>query len=118
VGRERLALRGLRYFGRHGAHPAERELGSHVEVDVEVEADLALAVTSDRLEDTLSYSKVEAAVRRVVQGSEFNLLEALAGAIAEAVLALPRAERVTVRVTKAPRLPSQTAGFTFELHRP
>lgn len=118
MGRERLVLRGLRYFARHGAHPAERQLGSHVEVDVEVDADLALAVASDRLEDTLSYSLVEAAVREVVQGSEFSLLEGLAGAIAEAVLALPRAERVTVRVTKTPRLPSQTRGFTFELQRP
>ncbi len=85
---------------------------------MEVEADLAIAVASDRLEDTLSYSLVEAAVRRVVEGSEFSLLEGLAGAIAEAVLTLPRAEGVTVRVTKAPRLPSQTVGFTFELHRP
>ena len=85
---------------------------------MEVEADLGAAVASDRLEDTLSYSLVEAAVREVVQGAEYNLLEGLAGAIAAAVLRLPRAQAVTVRVTKAPRLPAQTAGFTFELRRP
>ncbi|MGA9774972.1 MAG: dihydroneopterin aldolase [Candidatus Dormiibacterota bacterium] len=111
-------LSGLRYFGRHGVHQAERELGSHFVVDVEVASDLAPAAASDRLEDTLSYSVIEAAVRAQVEGPSCQLLEALAGKIVDAVLALPGAEGAVVRVTKEPRLAAQTLGFTVELRRP
>lgn len=99
-------------------HPSERELGSHVVVDLEVELDLRLAGASDRPEDTLSYSVVEGAVRRRVEDGEYKLLEALAEHVAEDVLALPRARAVVVRITKPPRLPAQTVGFAVELRRP
>ncbi|MHB1526265.1 MAG: dihydroneopterin aldolase [Candidatus Dormibacteria bacterium] len=116
--RGRLLLRGLRFFGRHGNNEAERRLGSHFTVDLELTADIARAAASDRLEDGLDYSKIYEAVRLVTEEQEFHLLETLASRIADSVLAMPRVERVLVRVTKEPRRPAQTVGFAVEISRP
>lgn len=116
--RDRLLIHGLRYFGHHGVHPEERALGSHFTIDVEVTADLSGAAESDRLGDTINYSLVAELARREVEGEPRQLLEALAGRIAAAVLALPGARQVVIRVTKEPRLPAQTSGFAVEIRRP
>jgi len=83
----------MSFQGRHGVRPAEREQPQDFKVDIEVEADLAAAGRTDRLADTVDYTAVRAAAREVI---------ALASAIAEKVLALPRVESVSVRVAKRP----------------
>ena len=94
----------MRFFGHHGDLAAERELGSHVYVDVELGADLSAAGRSDALADTLDYVHCYGVVRDVVEQRQYHLLEALADAIATALLAEPRAESVRVRVAKQPPL--------------
>lgn len=97
---DRIVLSGMRFFGYHGALPAERERGQEFIVDVEVEADLAPAGRSDALEETVDYRAVYEAARAVTTGPPKNLLEAVAEEIAGRVLALERAQAVTVRVRK------------------
>ncbi|HEX4212080.1 MAG TPA: dihydroneopterin aldolase [Candidatus Dormibacteraeota bacterium] len=97
---DRICLRGLTFFGRHGVYPAERELGQRFRVDLELEGDLSAARHSDRLEDTLDYGKACALVRGVVEGEPCNLLETVAERILGSVLELPHVERATVRVHK------------------
>src|SRR2546422_916487 len=75
---DRLLLEGMTFFGRHGALPAERELGARFSVDVVLEADLADAGRSDRLEDTVDYVRAYAVVQEVVEGEPCRLLEAVA----------------------------------------
>ena len=41
--RDKIILKGLVFFGRHGVHSAERQLGQKFVVDAELSADLALA---------------------------------------------------------------------------
>jgi dihydroneopterin aldolase len=72
-----------------------------VEVDLEVETDLAAAGVSDALAETVDYGPLVALVGRSVEGGVFRLLEGLAGSIARGALdADPRIEAVTVRVRK------------------
>lgn len=92
----------MSFQGRHGVRPAEREQPQQFEVDLEVEADLRPAAASDRLADTVDYTQVRAAVKQVIEGPPKALLESLAAAIAERVLALPRVKAVSVRVVKHP----------------
>ena len=99
---DRIELRGMSFRGRHGVRDAEREGAQEFKVDIEVEADLAAAARTDRLADTVDYTKVRAAAREVIEGSPKQLLESLASAIAERVLSLPRVEAVSVRVAKFP----------------
>ena len=112
---DRLLLQGMVFFGRHGALPAERELGARFQVDVTVDADLEAARRSDRLEDTISYTDIQKLVRREVEGEPCNLLEALAERIAGRILDLERVQLATVRVTKRPPVPEEFHAFAVEV---
>jgi 7,8-dihydroneopterin aldolase/epimerase/oxygenase len=99
---DRIELHGLSFHGRHGVREAERASPQEFKVDIEVEADLREAGRTDRLADTVDYTKVRAAAREVIEGPPVQLLESLAGSIAERVLRLPHVEGVSVRVAKRP----------------
>lgn len=115
---DRLLLEGMTFFGRHGALPAERELGARFSVDVELLADLRRAGRTDRLQDTVDYSKVYELVREVVEGEPCQLLEAVAERIASRLTDLDRVDRVTVRVRKRPPLEGEFRAFGVEVTRP
>jgi dihydroneopterin aldolase len=71
------------------------------EVDVELELDAAPAGLGDDLSKTVDYRDVYAVARRVVEGRSFDLIEAIAEAIAGEVLAeKPMVSGVVVRVRK------------------
>lgn len=96
-----IELRGLRIDAICGVLPRERTTPQPLEIDVDIEADLAPAGTSDELTDTIDYGAVVAAVERVATTLRPLLLERLAECIADAVLAVDaRAEAVTVAVRK------------------
>jgi dihydroneopterin aldolase len=116
---DRITLKGMRFEGRLGVSEEERLLPQLLEVDVEIGADLAVAAGSDVLDDTIDYGPLVLLTGRVVGGSDFRLLERLAGAVADAVLeAAPRAGDVTVRVRKlAVPLDVDMDHAEVELHR-
>lgn len=94
-----LEIYGLEVYGYHGALPEERERGQPFLFDVTLVAHDA-GVRSDRLSDTVDYGKVAACVEAVATGTRFNLIEALAARIADALLAQFDVSRVRVRVRK------------------
>jgi len=97
---DRLALRAIRFHGFHGVSRAEARLGRPFEVDVEMAVDAAPAGQSDALRDAVDYAAVARLVLRTAERRRFRLLEALAEALARAVLrGFPVAE-VTIRVRK------------------
>jgi 7,8-dihydroneopterin aldolase/epimerase/oxygenase len=98
---DRILLAGMEFFGRHGVSDAERAEPQQIDVDVELEVELASAGTSDDLADTVNYSRVFDACREIVEERSFKLLEAIAEAIAARVLAdFPPVAAITVRVRK------------------
>jgi dihydroneopterin aldolase len=99
---DRIVLKGMSFQGRHGVRPAEREHAQEFKVDIEVECDLAEAGRSDRIEDTVDYTRVRAAAQAVIEGQSFKLIESLADRIADQVLHLPRVVAVSVRIAKRP----------------
>ena len=102
---DRIRLRGMRFYGYHGALPAERELGQRFEVDVELGLDLRPAGQSDDLARTVSYAEVYDLVRAVVEGSPHALLESIAEQAAARILgrfATVEEVRVLVRKPEAP----------------
>ncbi len=101
---DRIVLEGMQFYGYHGANPEERTLGQPYLVDLSVELDLRRPGASDRLEDTVSYTRLYRAVQAVLEGEAKNLLEAIAQAVADRVLAEFPVAAVTVRVKK-PRPP-------------
>ncbi len=83
-----------------GVRPRERRRRRLVEITLVVEADLEAAAASDDLERTVDYSALARLVRQEAAATEFRLVEALAGRLAAAVLALPRVRAVEVTVSK------------------
>ena len=97
---DRVTLRGLRGFGRHGVLPHERRDGQSFVVDVAIGLDTRKAAASDDLTDTVDYGGLAEAVVRTVEGECFSLLERLAERIAEGLLDDQRVRSVTVAVRK------------------
>jgi dihydroneopterin aldolase len=93
-----VELRGLRVFGRHGVRAHEKENGQDFLFDVDL--DVGDRGTSDRIEDAVDYSAVARTVQELSDAHAYDLLEALATAIADELLRRFAAERVRVRVTK------------------
>jgi dihydroneopterin aldolase len=93
-----IELRGLRLHGRHGVYPHEKEHGQDFVFDVQL--DVGERGLSDRLEDAVDYSEVARTVQEVSDARSYDLLEALATAVADELLRRFGAERAMVRVTK------------------
>jgi len=112
-----ICLSGIRSYGYTGVLPEEQVLGQWFEVNLTLWLDLSAAGLSDRLEDTLDYREVIAAVQQLIKTTKFNLLERLATAIADQVLNYPVAQ-VQVRLTKlAAAIPDFAGRVTVELTR-
>ncbi len=93
-----VELHAIELHGRHGALDWEREQGQRFLFDVELE--VGEAGSSDRLEDAVDYRDVAACVREVSDGRAYHLLESLATALADELLARFPAEHVSVCVRK------------------
>lgn len=114
---DRIELSGMCFWGRHGVRDAEREYAQEFRVDLEVEADLAEAGSSDRLGDTVDYSKLRAIAKEVVEGPPSQLIESLAQRIATRTLELPRVRAVVVRITKRPASMQPIDGASVRIER-
>ena len=113
---DRLSLLGMRFEARHGVHEWEKETAQLFEVDLVLHADLGPAAQRDDLAATADYGELHGVVRNVVEGPSFDLIEALAGAIATAALAATDpavVDAVEVRVRK-PKAPIDGALDTVE----
>jgi dihydroneopterin aldolase len=93
-----VEVQGLEVFGRHGVEEVERREGQTFLFDLELE--VSDAALSDRIEDAVDYRAVASRVRDLSESRRFDLLEALAGAVAEAIAAEFAVESVRVRVRK------------------
>ncbi|HEX6755261.1 MAG TPA: dihydroneopterin aldolase [Mycobacteriales bacterium] len=101
---DRIVLAGLRVRGRHGVLPHERRDGQDFLVDATLWLDSRPAVASDDLEDTVDYGALAERIAAVVGGEPVNLIETLAGRLAEMCMADERviAAEVTVHKPHAP----------------
>lgn len=94
----------MRARGRHGVFEQERRHGQMFVVDVTLERDLSLPAASDALGETVDYGILAQQVHQAVQSTRYDLIEALAGHIADLALADPSVDAVEVRVAK-PEVP-------------
>ncbi|HEX6761725.1 MAG TPA: dihydroneopterin aldolase [Gaiellaceae bacterium] len=95
-----VELNGLEVHGRHGAYEEEQIAGQPFWFDVRLEVGERGA--DDDLTGAVDYTEVAAAIRTVSDRHRFDLLEALAGAVADELQRAFAPEWVTVRVRKRP----------------
>jgi dihydroneopterin aldolase len=98
--RDKIIMQGLEFYGYHGVLPGEQEIGQRFLVDLELTTDLEHPGRLDDLSGAIDYSEVYGLVAKIVTKERFDLIEALAERIAQAVLAGYSVEEVMVRVKK------------------
>jgi dihydroneopterin aldolase len=114
-----VELHGLELEGRHGVEEEERARPQRFVYDLWL--DVSDASLSDRLDETVDYREVVRCVREVSDGRQFSLLEAMAGAVADELLARFPLEAAKVRVRKPDvklALPVEWTAATVERRRP
>jgi dihydroneopterin aldolase len=100
-----IFVNGLVLHAYHGVMQHEAKVGQTFSIDLVLDIELAAAARSDKLKDTVSYDLVVKTAREAFCARRYRLVEAAAGAIADAVLErCPPVQsiRVTVRKPHAP----------------
>ena len=92
----RLFLTGISASGHHGANPGEKDQAQDFVVDLDVEVE----VGDDEIASTADYRTLIRTARESVGRDSFDLLESLAHAVANQVLALDGVLKVSVIVHK------------------
>jgi len=96
-----IRLHNAVFYAYHGVLSDEQTLGGKFEVDVDLHVDLARGARADDLQQTVNYERVYDAIKQLVLGKKYMLLEALAETIADGLLAgFKKVEKVVVRVRK------------------
>jgi len=101
IERQTISLNGLRFFSYHGAEVQEAVAGAWYRVDVDICADVRIALNSDSLNDTVNYSRVASIVKRQMDIPS-KLIEHVAGRIATDLIGCfgDRIESMNIRVVK------------------
>ena len=89
----------------HGVAEHEARVGQSFALDLVLQTDLTEASRSDKLADTASYDDIVDLISKSFCGTRYRLVEAAAGAVADALLqrfARVTAVRVTVHKPHAP----------------
>ncbi|SDM50322.1 dihydroneopterin aldolase [Methylobacterium phyllostachyos] len=106
-------------FGWHGLLPEEAVLGQRFYISLEARLDLSEAGRSDDVAGTVSYADLTQIAVEIATERRFKLIEALAEAIAAAILdRFARLEAIAVRIDKpsAP-VPAILEGVSIEIVR-
>lgn len=102
---DQVFVSGLALHAYHGVMPHEAKVGQTFKLDLALDIDLAQASRSDKLADTVGYDQVVDVASKAFCAKRYRLVEAAAGAVAEAVLnqfGRVTAVRVTVHKLHAP----------------
>jgi D-erythro-7,8-dihydroneopterin triphosphate epimerase len=97
---DRIYIRDLALRCIIGIYPEERRERQDVIINVVMEGDLSMAPQSDAIEDTINYKSIKKAIVRLVEASDFNLIETMASRILDVCLEDPKVRRATVTVDK------------------
>ena len=96
-----ISLSRIEFDGRHGNTAVERRATRKFEVDVEMDVEASAAERSDRLADTVDYSRVAEVIVTVGTGEPHHLLESLARRMAEGIrAAFPAVRQIRLELRK------------------
>lgn len=116
---DKIILNNMQFYGYHGLLPEEKKIGQRFQVDLELYLDTSRAGVSDNMNQSVDYSQVFAHVKKIVEGTSKNLIEAVAETIAQDLLAsFPLLEACLVKVIKPdPPIPGHYQSVAVEIYR-
>lgn len=83
-----------------GIYPEERREKQDIVINIALYCDLRKAGRSDDLNDTVDYKAIKKAILKLVEGSQFQLIESLAENIADIALVDGKVRKVVVTIDK------------------
>ncbi|SDN34107.1 dihydroneopterin aldolase [Allokutzneria albata] len=115
---DRITLTGLRVRGHHGVFDHEKRDGQEFVVDITVWIDLDRAAETDDLRHTLHYGVLAERAAEIVGGKAYDLIESVAGRVADDVMMDERvhAAEVTIHKPNAP-IPLEFADVAVTVRR-
>ncbi len=114
----RVFVRDLELMARVGIFEVEKRYVQRIVVSVDLAVIDDYDGKSDRLEDVVDYGRIVAAIRTIVDGEHFHLIETLAERIASASLEDRRILSIRVTIEKPDILPGcRSVGIAIERHR-
>ena len=116
IAASKIYLDDMRFYAYHGVMEQERRVGGEYSVSLAIEADLAEAVCTDDVADTVNYAELYALVKREMAVPS-KLLEHVAGRIGRSAMeTFERITTLTIRVTKLnPPMGADCKGASVEL---
>lgn len=116
---DKIFVNQMEFYGYHGVFPEENRLGQRFVVDLIIETDLSAAGKSDQLDDSINYGELYGVCKEVVEGEQYNLVEAIAEQIASRVLTqFSNVQTCTVKVFKPdPPIPGHYKSVAVEIKR-
>lgn len=106
---ETIYIHGLEVSTLIGVYDWERTRQTTLLFDLAMDADLKAAMLSDDVADTIDYAKAAAFVQQVAAQCQFELLEALAHKVLDALFNAYPVQKVTLTITKPDILPDARA---------
>ncbi|MCT1901837.1 dihydroneopterin aldolase [Oceanobacillus sojae] len=116
---DKIVLKRMQFYGYHGLLPEENTLGQRFYVDADLYLSLKKAGESDAMEDSVHYGEAYEKIKHIVEEKRFNLIEAVAEAIAEELfVSFKLLEACTIHVTKPdPPIPGYYESVAVEIYR-
>lgn len=107
---DRLDLKGIEVYAKHGVLEHEQEKAQVFKVDVTAYTDLSTPGETDDLSDALDYSELAHQVREVVGSESYKLIETVAAKVSDVVMGYPQVVRSVVTIHK----PAAPIDLVFE----
>lgn len=100
-----INIEGLEVLARHGVLESEKKNAQKFIFDANIDMGFTYAQVTDKIEDTIDYSRVCALIEKTAKGNCFDLIEKLAyECAAEVMAAFPRVQKISL-VCKKPQAP-------------
>ena len=85
INTDKIIINGLKIFAYHGVNPEEKRDGQDFILDITCYTDYSDALISDDLNQTVSYAKIIKTVTKAFTKQSYDLIEAAANAVVNAV---------------------------------
>ena len=97
----KIVIEEMEFYAFHGHYQEEQIVGNRFLVDLEMDADLTAAATSDSLNDAVNYQQAYQIIKNEMRRTKSNLLENIGKRILDALYAeMEGIEKATIRIRK------------------
>lgn len=118
---DRIDLKGIEVFAKHGVLDEEQERAQLFLIDVAAYVDTRVPAATDALSDAVDYGELAMEVREVVGSDSYRLIETVANKVADTVLSHEQVVRAVVTIHK-PQAPIEVVfddvSVTVDRQRP